>query len=175
MSEQLVIESPDFDQIRKESGTASENAIRLLWYSLNREISDRRQQRWGWQDVAFADITFSASAGTWTVGSGDLNTYRWARLNDMVAIFFNFATTTTSAGMGTELYFTLPMGLNAKGTYFFEGAGVVSGGGLAAPEALTVYANTSNRQLVTLLRSSAFPSSRTNDLNVGGMLVIQVD
>ena len=43
MSDQLVIESPDFDQIRKLKGGAIEDAIRLVWFSLNEEISLRRQ------------------------------------------------------------------------------------------------------------------------------------
>lgn len=175
MSEQLVIESPDFDQIRKESGRATEDAIRLLWYALNEENKQRRQQRWSWVDVPHSAITFTSSAGTWTVGSADLNTYRYTRLGDMVMIFFNFASTSTSAGMGTELYFTLPYGLNAKGSYFFEGVGVLTGGGVSGKEDISVYANTSNRQLVTLLRATAWPSSRTNDLNVGGFLVLQVE
>jgi hypothetical protein len=42
MSENLAIESPDFPKIRKESGLATEDAVRLLWFVLNQEIRDRR-------------------------------------------------------------------------------------------------------------------------------------
>jgi hypothetical protein len=42
MASQLTIESPDFDRIRKESGRATEDAIRLLWLVANDEASDRR-------------------------------------------------------------------------------------------------------------------------------------
>lgn len=43
MAENLSIESPDFDRIRKGEGHATEDAIRLLWYVLNNEIKSRRQ------------------------------------------------------------------------------------------------------------------------------------
>jgi len=42
MPGQLVVESPDFDRIRKDAGSAAEDAIRLLWFVLNDEISLRR-------------------------------------------------------------------------------------------------------------------------------------
>ena len=43
MADNLVIESPDFDKIRKEAGYATEDAVKLLWYALNNESSLRRQ------------------------------------------------------------------------------------------------------------------------------------
>lgn len=42
MSTNLFIESPDFDLIRKQSGYAVEDAVRLLWSTLNEEIRLRR-------------------------------------------------------------------------------------------------------------------------------------
>lgn len=43
MADNLSIESPDFDRIRKGDGPATEDAVRLLWYVLNNEIKTRRQ------------------------------------------------------------------------------------------------------------------------------------
>lgn len=43
MAENLTIASPDLDEIRKEAGTATENAVNLLWRVLNQEIRDRRR------------------------------------------------------------------------------------------------------------------------------------
>jgi hypothetical protein len=43
MAEQLVIESPAFDRIRKGDGHAIEDAIRLLWLVANNEASMRTQ------------------------------------------------------------------------------------------------------------------------------------
>lgn len=45
MADNLVIESPDFDWIRKETGFITSDAIRQLWYALNYEIKTRRQQQ----------------------------------------------------------------------------------------------------------------------------------
>lgn len=42
MAENLSVESPDFDKIRKEAGLETESAIKLLWFVLNQEIRDRR-------------------------------------------------------------------------------------------------------------------------------------
>lgn len=42
MAVNLSIESPDFDLIRKQSGYAVEDAIRLLWNVLNEEQRSRR-------------------------------------------------------------------------------------------------------------------------------------
>lgn len=42
MSEQLTIEAPDFPRIKKESGTATRDAIQLLWFVANNEGRERR-------------------------------------------------------------------------------------------------------------------------------------
>src|SRR3989304_1088755 len=42
MAENLSIEAPDFDRIRKGDGRATENAIKLLWFVGNNEIAMRR-------------------------------------------------------------------------------------------------------------------------------------
>ncbi len=42
MAENLSIESPDFDRIKKGNPRAIEDAVRLLWLVLNDEIKQRR-------------------------------------------------------------------------------------------------------------------------------------
>ena len=42
MATNLSVESPDFDRIRKGDSSATEDAVRLLWYVLNDEIRKRR-------------------------------------------------------------------------------------------------------------------------------------
>ncbi len=44
MAENLSVDAPDFDLIRKESGRATEDALRSLWYVLNDESRQRRLQ-----------------------------------------------------------------------------------------------------------------------------------
>lgn len=43
MSENLVIESPDFDEIEKKAGRATRDAVTLLWTVMNEEIRTRRK------------------------------------------------------------------------------------------------------------------------------------
>ena len=43
MAENLSIASPDLDEIRKEAGTSTMNAVNLLWRVLNQEIAERRR------------------------------------------------------------------------------------------------------------------------------------
>lgn len=43
MSENLVIEAPEFEEIEKKAGAATRNAINLLWTVLNEEIKLRRK------------------------------------------------------------------------------------------------------------------------------------
>lgn len=43
MAENLSVESPDFDRIRKGNPYATEDAMRLLWFVTNDEIAKRRK------------------------------------------------------------------------------------------------------------------------------------
>lgn len=43
MSDNLSLQSPDFDLIEKESGRATRDAAKLLWAALNFEMASRRQ------------------------------------------------------------------------------------------------------------------------------------
>lgn len=173
MADNLVIESPDFDQIREEAGYGTEDAVRLLWYTLNQEISDRRNQRFRWMDATYATIGFSASAGTWTVASGDFVTYNYAILGDFILVQFLFQNTSTSAGMGNVLEFTLPGGLkgvaiNATGFGFATGV-------ITEPAVVGIYPSPNNNKF-TVIRSTgvAWPSSATDTLTVQGMIIVQI-
>lgn len=41
--ENLTLQSPQFDQITKESGVATRDAVKLLWTALNFEMAQRRR------------------------------------------------------------------------------------------------------------------------------------
>ncbi len=43
MAENLTVESPDFDRIKKESGPATRDAVQLLWFVANGEGAERRR------------------------------------------------------------------------------------------------------------------------------------
>lgn len=173
MANNLVIESPDFDQIRDETGHGTEDAIRLLWYTLNQEIADRRNQKFTWLQAPYTDTTFSASAGTWTVSSGDYSNYSYAKFGDFLFIQFLFATTSTSAGMGSQLFFTFPSGMKAV-DLTATGFGYATGA-IDAPVIVGVRASPNNHY-VNLQRgaAAAWPSSETNTLSIQGTLIVQI-
>ena len=64
MSDNLVIESPDFDEIHKRAGYATRDAINLLWLSLNNEIKLRRLGVRDAKNVDEGKIFFTAPTAT---------------------------------------------------------------------------------------------------------------
>lgn len=169
-----LIAAPDYDQINNGNSNALVDAVRLIWNTLQNEISDRKRQRIGWNDVAYAAGNFTASAGTWTVGSGDQVAYKYAVENDFLIIVYNLTTTTTSAGMGAELRIQLPAGYKAiqKDPYV--------GFGEASDNISELYFSTiqdaSHLNIVSLKRAggSNWPSGVTDHLGVQGMMLIQI-
>jgi hypothetical protein len=175
MADNLVIESPDFDQIRKETGTSTEDAIRLLWFALNNEVKLRQKKRFRWDDIPSSNLTFTASAGTWTVASGDITSFKTTLFDDWMMVHFVLDNTTTSGGMGAELYIQLPSSLRVKGgagftgvLHYFDGTNYEVG---------IIKSQTANPQLLTLARQGAgnWPSTITDALDVRGFIVFQVE
>lgn len=63
MAENLSIESPDFNRIRKGDSRATEDAVRLLWFVLNDELKKRRMgDRRIEQRISPKVVTFAPSA-----------------------------------------------------------------------------------------------------------------
>lgn len=61
-------------------------------------------------DQTFVAGDFTASAGTWTVASGDVVTFAYTLQGRLLTVVFFVNTTTTSAGMGTDLQIKVPGG-----------------------------------------------------------------
>lgn len=169
MGSQLVIESPAFDVIKQESGYATRDAIQLLWYALNDEILNRIKARWRWEDVPFAAGNFTASAGTWTVASADQVMYKVARLYDQVMVWFDIATSSTSAGMTTSLYITLPNGWQVTNNSFM---GVCHEYSNLNEMGAIVFST--DKLDIRRAAGSNWPSNRTNDLSLRGFVVGQL-
>ncbi len=72
MSDNLVVESPDFDRIRKEAGYATEDAARLLWFVLNDEIKLRRQTVRDAKETDEGKVLYSSA----TTAQNDFDTVR---------------------------------------------------------------------------------------------------
>lgn len=58
--ENLTLQSPQFDQITKESGVATRDGVKLLWTALNYEMAQRRRSTTITQD-RIAPKVFSAA------------------------------------------------------------------------------------------------------------------
>ena len=114
---QLRIESPDFNRIISGDKRATHDAIKTLWLATNEVFSRLDRSRQYWTDVPFASGNFTASSGTWTVASSDTNLYRYLAVDRMMMVEFALENTTTSSGMGTDLYLSAPIHVSAQNTY----------------------------------------------------------
>lgn len=59
-------------------------------------------------DVPYSSAMYRASAGTWTVRSGDQVLYRYSVFGGRMFVTINLQGTTTGAGMGSQLIIKLP-------------------------------------------------------------------
>lgn len=175
MADNLVIESPDFDQIRKETGTATEDAVRLLWFALNNEIKLRQKKRFRWDNIPASLLSFTSSAGTWTVDSGDITVFKTTLFDDWMMVQFLLDNTSTSAGMGNILYVQLPSSLRVKGGVGYTGMMHYFDG--TTGEVGVISSQTTNPELLLLTRPTGanWPSSITNALDVRGFIIFQVE
>ena len=64
-------------------------------------------------DITYSAAGFTASAGTWTVGSDKVTDLRYSRIGNRVNVWFNISGTTLSAGP-TTCYVALPAALRAR-------------------------------------------------------------
>jgi hypothetical protein len=64
MPASLVIESPDFELIRKQSGYAVEDAVRLLWFSMNAEIIQRSRDMRHAQDTMQGKVVVDSTTSS---------------------------------------------------------------------------------------------------------------
>lgn len=173
MSEQFRVPSPDFNLILKGNERAVHNAIRLLWTSLNVTLERVDRRRLIWNAVPYASGLFAASAGTWTVASGDMNLYRYVFADRLLLVSFSLENTTTSSGMGTSLYLDLPLNLSAQNTYNTGFTAIA--GNIDEIGAIVTRSGANNTTLdLTRAAGSSWPSSVTDDLDIRGMIAIEI-
>lgn len=170
-----LIAAPDYDQVNQGSNVALVDALRLIWNSLQSEITDRKRQRFQWNDATYSSSLFSASAGTWTVSSGSMLVYKYVVENDLCLLQFNFHNTSTSAGMGTELRVLLPAGFKVVNANATIGTGqATTSGGATINE--TFYITSFNTATLSFQRSAAasWPNGMVSTLNLMGSVILQV-
>jgi hypothetical protein len=173
MAEQFRIESPDFARILTGDDRAVHNAIRLLWLTANTAFERIDRRRLVWQEVPFAAGNFTASAGTWTVASGDVSLYRFIFADRMMLIEFAFVNTTTSSGMGTDLYIPMPLNLSAQNA--LNTGFCITAGTITEVDYISTRSG-ANATSLALLRTAgtSWPSSVTDNLDIRGAVVVEI-
>lgn len=170
---QLRIESPDFNRIISGDKRATHDAIKTLWLATNEVFSRLDRSRQYWTDVPFASGNFTASSGTWTVASADANLYRYLTVDRMMMVEFALENTTTSSGMGTDLYLSAPIHVSAQNTY---NTGFVAVQGNIDEIGMISTRSGADATSFVLTRASGanWPSSVTDDLDIRGMMVLEL-
>ena len=168
----LDFPTPDFARVREESGPVTERSLRSLYFSAldTRRRLTRIQQELGWRDVAFAAGNFTANTGTWTVASADQQLYQFVKMGRFMVASFFLENTSTGSGMGNRLTITLPLGMAASNTTY---TGPLTIRGDIETEG---YITTGGTTSLYCFRTdhAAWPSSVTNDLDIRGMITLQV-
>lgn len=124
-----------------------------------------------WIIPTFAAGDYTASAGTWTVGSGDITSFKYLLNGRTLHVAWWIDTTTTSAGMGTDLRITLPGGYTANATIVIPtqtGDNNVAAIGLAITGAGQAYIT------LRLINSAAWASGITNLTYMRGEITTEV-
>ena len=163
---------PDFARVREESGVVTEQAMRAMYFTLTdtRHRVQRIQQEQSWQDVTFAAGNFTANSGTWTVANADQKLYQFIKIGQFLMVSFFLEDTTTGSGMGNELRIQLPKGMKAA-TTTYTGPLVIKGS--VDTEG---YITTGGTDKFYCYRTdhSSWPSSITNNVDIRGVIALQV-
>jgi hypothetical protein len=127
-----------------------------------------------WISVAHGSLTFSASAGTWTVDSGDLQYFMYQQRGTTLAVRFSILNSSTSAGMGTDLIVSLPAGFTAvAATAFMMGVNRHSNNGTVGL-GLT-FVNTAGTTILSRIASEGnWASSVTNNTSLTAAIEIPI-
>lgn len=174
--ENLTVEAPDFDRIRKDAGIHTADAVRLLWYAVNDTRSQVRkvQSQLQWVDVPYDAANYSSTVGTWTVEEADQQLYKYALYGDIMLIWVRLVTTSTTDTPNT-LNVKIPRGLIAPAlvgplgaVVWFQSSTVNDMGHVATDVSIPDH--------LVLIRNSAgdlWPNA-TNNLNIGFTCMFQV-
>ena len=113
--------------------------------------------------VTYASGNFTASAGTWTVDSGDQAQYRYSLVGKIMTIWVSLTTTSTSAGFGAELWLAIPGGFSVANTVHCPVIAINAGTNIPA-YVYTIFGETKIR--VAQAAGGNWPSSITNNLSL---------
>jgi hypothetical protein len=127
------------------------------------------QGAWIVQTYAAGDYT--ANAGTWTVDVSDVVTFAYRLSGRSLTVGFYLNTTSTGAGMGSDLQIKIPGGFVANQTLEMP---THTGDNNASAIGLAVIASSGTQIILRKIDSSAWTSSVTNLTYVRGGLTFEV-
>tara|TARA_Y100000310_G_scaffold32306_1_gene30644 strand:+ start:2386 stop:2907 length:522 start_codon:yes stop_codon:yes gene_type:complete len=173
MSEQFQLDEADFGRILRNEPGAIHAAMRTLHAGLNEAFTRIDRRRLLWQSVPYASGLFSASAGTWTVASSDLTSYRYVLADRVLIAAFQIENSTTSGGMGTDLYLMTPRNVSAQSASD-TGFCITAGNTTEVAQLSTRSGSDATSFALTRVDGSSWPSSVTDDLDIRGMIVVEI-
>lgn len=139
---------------------------------LNHLVGPLQQiQKWGaWLEWPYVDSTYFATTGTWTVARVHLLAYYYTVQNGLMHVNIAIAGSTTSAGMGGELFIRLPDGYGVLPSVSTVGLINWNGGALNPPGLVTVSFTGATANCLRLLvdngATTAWPSAATVNLGI---------
>ena len=116
---------------------------------------------------------YSVLSGDWTVEAGDQTLYRYTLTGKVLVVQFTLVDTTTGGSMGTQLHIKLPAGLKAASASY-TGTLFTTGNISETGKILTLGSGSANLLSLQRTAGSSWPSSVTNDLDIRGMIVLEV-
>lgn len=133
-----------------------------------------------WRDIPYDQANFyTKTGGAWTIQLGDLRQHRYSVTNNTMLLSFSIVGSSTGASMSNELFVRLPSGYRVMSDVGFMGI-VRWNAGVAAPPGLINGPGASDpKDVLTLLRdvaspSTNWPSSNVNDFHLHGMAIVPV-
>lgn len=168
----------DIDRVRAGDALATADAIKALGDALTDLQTVVSGGAARWVAVAFDAADYTASGGTWTAGSADLVTYRYARIGrDLLAIQVYLQQTSTGVGVTDQLRVRLPQGLLIHPTAQDTGPLIYSDNGGATAAGVIVADGTVSQTYLQLLRlplPTNWTASAVNTTLVRGSILLQI-
>jgi hypothetical protein len=146
-------------------------AVNDLWAHNGLTEHDRAAKLGEWTAVSYAAGNFTASAGAWTVDSGDQNIYRYALVGK--TMFLRWSIASTDVTVGGVLRLAIPGGFTANvGMDGFHRA--IDAGGAAVAAMCRVTAGAAFVELYATANAGNFGVTAADDTTVVGGLDFEV-
>lgn len=128
-----------------------------------------------WKSLPFAASNYFATTGTWTVSSDTYRAYYYTAINGWLQVVIYIVGSTTSAGMGSELFIRLPPEYAILPNFGAIGFAAWNTPAATDPPAIVASAPTALvPNCLRLLRDSAATAWPTGTISVGFSVTVPV-